>query len=112
MKTMRSTQWFRRGLAVAAGMALCSVSFSAMAAQLRIIQTNFAGDTIHIIDPATNKVVAKIDGVEAIHGIVVSPDGARIYVSEEANNTVMVIDGKTLKVTKTIPLSGNPNLID
>jgi YVTN family beta-propeller protein len=110
MTTMKN--WFRTGLAVAAGIALCSVSFSAMAAQLRIIQTNFAGDSIHIIDPTTNKVVGKIEGVEAIHGIVVSPDGARIYVSEEANNTVMVIDGKTLKITKTIPLSGNPNLID
>jgi YVTN family beta-propeller protein len=93
-------------------MVLCTASFSAMAAQLRIIQTNFAGDTIHIIDPATNKVVGKIDGLEAIHGITVSPDGARIYVSEEANNSLMVIDGKTLKVSKTIPLSGNPNLVD
>ena len=109
---MKNTQWFQRGLAVVAGLVLCTVSFSAMAAQLRIIQTNFAGDTIHIIDPATNKVVAKIDGVEAIHGITVAPDGSRIYVSEEGNNTVMVIDGKTLKVTKTIALSGNPNLID
>jgi YVTN family beta-propeller protein len=109
---MKNTQWFHRGLAVLAGAVLCTVSFSAMAAQLRIIQTNFAGDTIHIIDPTTNKVVAKIDGVEAIHGITVAPDGSRIYVSEEGNNTVMVIDGKTLKITKTIPLSGNPNLID
>ena len=109
---MRYAQGFHRGLAALAGLVLCTVSFSAMAAQLRIIQTNFAGDTIHIIDPATNKVVAKIDGVEAIHGITVAPDGSRIFVSEEGNNTVMVIDGKTLKVTKTIPLSGNPNLID
>ena len=109
---MKNTQWFRRGLAVLAGAVLCTVSFSAMAAQLRIIQTNFAGDTIHIIDPTTNKVVAKIDGVEAIHGITVAPDGSRIYVSEEGNNTVMVIDGKTLKITKSIALSGNPNLID
>jgi YVTN family beta-propeller protein len=91
---------------------MCTVSFSAMAAQLRVIQTNFAGDTIHIIDPATNKVVGKIEGMEATHGITVAPDGSRIYISEEADNTVTVIDGKTLKVTKKIPLSGNPNLID
>ena len=109
---MRYAHGFHRSLAALAGLVLCTVSFSAMAAQLRIIQTNFAGDAIHIIDPATNKVVAKIDGVEAIHGLTVAPDGSRIYVSEEGNNSVMVIDGKTLKVTKTIPLSGNPNLID
>jgi YVTN family beta-propeller protein len=103
---------FRGGLAALAGIVLCTVSLSAMAAQLRIIQTNFAGDTIHIIDPATNKVVGKIEGMEATHGITVAPDGSRIYISEEADNTLTVIDGKTLKVTKKIPLSGNPNLID
>jgi len=103
---------FRASLAGLAGIVLCAASFSAMAAQLRVIQTNFAGDTIHIIDPATNKVVAKIEGMEATHGITVAPDGSRIYISEEGHNTVTVIDGKTLKVTKTIALSGNPNLID
>jgi YVTN family beta-propeller protein len=109
---MRNTYGFRVGLAALASAALCAVSFSAMAAQLRVIQTNFAGDTIHIIDPATNKVVGKIDGMEATHGIAVAPDGSRIYISEESHNTLTVIDGKTLKVTKTIPLSGNPNLVD
>jgi YVTN family beta-propeller protein len=101
-----------RGLAVLAGLVLSTASFSAMAAQLRIVQTNFAGDTIHIIDPATNKVVGKIDGMEATHGIAVAPDGSKIYISEEGTNTITVIDGKTLQVTKKIPLSGNPNLVD
>lgn len=101
-----------RGLAVIAGLVLSTVSFSAMAAQLRVIQTNFAGDSIHIIDPATNKVVGKIDGMEATHGIAVAPDGSRIYISEEGFNTLTVIDGKTLQVTKKIQLSGNPNLVD
>ena len=80
--------------------------------KLRIIQTNSAGDDIDIIDAATNKVVGRIKDIEASHGLVVSPDGKRIYVSEEANKTLLVIDGKTLEVTKRIPLSGNPNLID
>jgi len=108
---MKNKQVFR-GLAVLAGLVLSTVSFSAMAAQLRVLQTNFAGDNIHIIDPATNKVVGDIKGIEAPHGIVVAPDGSRIYVSEEADFTVTVVDGKTLQVTKKIPLSGNPNLID
>jgi len=109
---MRNKQMLRGGLAALAGIVLCTVSYSAMAAQLRVIQTNFAGDTIDIIDPAVNKVVAKIEGMEATHGITVAPDGSRIYISEEGHDTLTVIDGKTLKVTKTIALSGNPNLID
>jgi YVTN family beta-propeller protein len=115
MTKMTNKKMFRRGLAVLAGTVLCTVALSPLAAQqskLRIIQTNFAGDTIHIIDPATNKVVGQIPGMEATHGITVAPDGSRIYISEEADFTLTVIDGKTLKVTKKIPLSGNPNLID
>ena len=106
---------FVGGLTVAAGIALGAVSVSSLAAQeskLRIIQTNSAGDNIHIIDAVTNKVVGEIKGIEAPHGLVVAPDGKRIYVSEEADKTLVVLDGKTLKVIKRIPLSGNPNLID
>src|SRR6195256_5643513 len=112
---MTNKQMFRAGLTALAGILLCTVSFSPLAAQqakLRIVQTNSAGDNIHIIDPVTNKVVGEIKGIEAPHGVVVAPDGSRIYISEQADNTVVVVDGKTLQVTKRIPLSGNPNLID
>ena len=39
----------------------------------------------------------------------IAPDGTRIYISDEALSTLDVVDGKTLKVTKQIPLSGHPN---
>jgi YVTN family beta-propeller protein len=113
MTKMTSNQAFRGGLAALAGIVLCTVSFSALAAQLRILQTNSAGDNINIIDPATNKVVGEIKGIEANHGIAVSPDGSRIYVSVESVEKVLnVVDGKTLQVIKRIPLSGVANLID
>jgi YVTN family beta-propeller protein len=79
--------------------------------KVRIIQTNSAGDNIHVIDPATNKVVGVIDGIEVNHGVGGSPDGSRIYISDEAMSTLDVVDAKTLKVTKRIPLSGHPNNI-
>src|SRR6201997_1847410 len=111
--TMTNKQALRCGVAVLAGIVLCTLSFSSLAAQeakkLRILQTNSAGDNIHIIDPATNKVVGEIKGIEAPHGITVAPDGSRIYISEEAGDTLVVIDGKTMQETKRIPLSGNPN---
>jgi YVTN family beta-propeller protein len=109
---MTNKQWISRGLAALAGVALCTASASSFAATLRILQSNFAGDSIHIIDPATNKVVGEIKGFEAPHGLAVAPDGSKIYVSEEADFTLTVIDGKSLQVTKRIPLSGNPNLVD
>ena len=79
--------------------------------QVRILQSNAAGDRVHLIDPVTNKIVGEIPGIESAHGVTASPDGTRIYVSNEADNTLDVADVKTLKVTKKIPLSGRPNNI-
>lgn len=78
----------------------------------RILQSNSAGDNVHVIDPATDEIVALIEGVDVPHGIMASPDGKRIYVTDEARNTLDVVDVKTLKVFKRIPLSGRPNNVD
>ena len=87
------------------------MTLSAAENKVRIIQTNSAGDNVHIIDPVTNKVVGVIEGIEVNHGVAVAPDGDRIYISDEAESTLDVVDSKTLKVTKRIPLSGHPNNI-
>ena len=81
------------------------------ASTVRIIQTNSAGDDVSIIDPATNKVVGVIHGIEVNHDAAAAPDGSRYYVSDEGESTLDVVDAKTLKVTKKIPLSGHPNNI-
>src|SRR5882762_10915365 len=81
------------------------------AGTIRIIQTNSAGDNVHIIDPATNKIVGVIKGIEVNHGAASAPDGSRYYISNEAESTLDVVDQKTLKVTRKIPLSGHPNNI-
>jgi YVTN family beta-propeller protein len=81
------------------------------ASTVRIIQTNSAGDDVSIIDPATNKVVGKITGIEVNHGAAAAPDGSRYYISNEGKSTLDVVDSKTLKVTRSIPLSGHPNNI-
>src|SRR3982751_116541 len=65
------------GFAVAA-------SLGAAAAAVRIVQTNAAGDSVMLIDPATNKVVGQIEGIEGNHGATVAPDGSRFYITNEA----------------------------
>ena len=77
--------------------------------KVRIIQTNSAGDNVHIIDPATNKVVGEIKDIEAGHGAGASPDGTRIYVSDEADSTLDVVDARTFKVVNRVPLTAHPN---
>src|SRR6202049_1531923 len=106
---MTNKQVFPRYLTVLAVTLVCTWSLGAAPNNLRIIQTNSAGDNIHIIDPASNKVVGEIKGIEVSHGVAAAPDGTRIYISNESMNTLDVVDVKTLKVFKQVPLSGNPN---
>src|SRR4030095_2035489 len=84
---------------------------SVAAAQVRIVQTNSAGDNIHLIDPASNTIVGEIKGVPINHGAAADPDGKRFYISSEAEQTLHVVDGKTLQTTKKMPLTGRPNNI-
>src|ERR1043166_2472799 len=78
---------------------------------VRVYVTNSAGDSVHVIDPATNKVVQVIKGIEAAHGINFSGDGTKVYISNEADSTLDVVDRKTGKILKKVSLSGHPNNI-
>jgi YVTN family beta-propeller protein len=76
-----------------------------------IVQTNSAGDTVMLIDPATDKIVGEIPEAEVAHGAAAAPDGSRLYLSDEALSTVDVVDTRTMRITKRILLSGHPNNI-
>jgi YVTN family beta-propeller protein len=91
--------------------ALLSATSIPVAAQVRIIQTNSQGNNIHLIDPATNQIVGEVTGVPINHGAAGAPDGSRLYFSSEAEQSLHIVDGKTLQLTKKIPLSGRPNNI-
>jgi YVTN family beta-propeller protein len=84
---------------------------TAVSAQVRIVQTNSQGDNIHLIDPATNRIVGEIKGVPINHGAAAAPDGSRFYFSSEGEQTLHVVDGKTLQTVKKIALTGRPNNI-
>ncbi len=103
----RLTQRFRSSLPALAILAL-TLPLAANG-PVRIIQTNSAGDNVHIIDAATNTIVGEVTGIERAHGAAAAPDGTRFYITNEADSTLDVVDGKTLKVTKKIPLTGHPN---
>ncbi len=109
---MKTSTWrVRRSLAVVVAVLLSALSLRAAGKRVVIVQTNSAGDNVHIIDPVTNRVVGVIDGIEVNHGAAVAPDGSRIYISDEAESTLDVVDGKSLKVIERVPLSGHPNNI-
>ena len=44
-----------------------------------------------------------IKGIEASHGVGFSPDGARVYVSNESDDTLDVVDQKSGKILRKSP---------
>src|SRR5919198_5897462 len=98
-----------RTLLVAALVLTAVFTLSVYASTVRIVQTNAAGDSVMLIDPATNTVVGEIKDIEVNHGAAAAPDGSRFYITNEAESTLDVVDAKTLKVTKKIPLTNHPN---
>ncbi|MFN7977401.1 MAG: YncE family protein [Vicinamibacterales bacterium] len=76
---------------------------------IRIVQTNAAGDGAHLIDPVTNRVTQILKGVEIPHGVTASPDGARLYLSNEMRETLDVVEMPGMTIAARIKLSGRPN---
>src|SRR5687767_6969304 len=99
------------GIGLLALAAVLVAPLTAQTGRTVIVQTNSAGDSVHLIDPATDKIVAEIPDAEVIHGVAAAPDGSRFYLSNESTDTVDVVDVKTLRITKKIPLTGRPNNI-
>ena len=90
---------------------LAFAPLSAFASSARVYVTNSAGDSIHVVDTATNKVVQVIKGVEAAHGVNFATDGSKVYVSNESTSTLDVFDRKSGTLIKKIELSAHPNNI-
>jgi YVTN family beta-propeller protein len=98
-------------LAVLSLVALVTLPLAAQSGRPLIVQTNSAGDSVMLIDPATERIVKEIPNAEVIHGAAAAPDGSHLYLSDEHLSTVDVVDTKTMQITNRIPLSGHPNNI-
>jgi YVTN family beta-propeller protein len=79
------------------------------ASTARIYVTNRGGTTISVIDPATNKVVEVIKGIESPEVVRFSPDGSRLYIANRSVDVLYVMDRKSGKYIKKVPLSGWAN---
>jgi YVTN family beta-propeller protein len=79
------------------------------AGTVRIYVTNHAGTTISILDTAKNKVVQEIKDIEVPEAVDFSPDGSRLYITQGPDDVLTVLDRKTQREIKKIPLSGHAN---
>jgi YVTN family beta-propeller protein len=77
------------------------------AASSRIYVANTAGTSVSVIDPEKNKVVQEIGGIQVPEGVAVSPDGKRVYITQFPEKILTVVDRKTGKKIKEVPVSGH-----
>lgn len=77
--------------------------------EVRILQSNNAGDVQHIIDPQRNEVVGVIEGCPRPHNLFAHPDGLYIYCTNESESTLDVFDTRSLELVEQIPLTARPN---
>jgi len=79
------------------------------ASTIRVYVNNKAGTTIDVIDPETNKIVQVIENIEAPEVARSSPDGSRVYITSRGENVLHVMDRKSGKPIKKVPISGWAN---
>ena len=83
---------------------------SATGVSCSVYVANETGNTVSVIDAATNTVTATIAVGAEPNGVAVSPSGS-VYVANAAGNSVSVIDGATGTVVSTILVKGAPNSV-
>jgi len=69
----------------------------------------FKDDAVAVIDTAQNKVLSTITVPKGPHGLVVTPDGRKVYVSSDGASTVSVIDTAADRVVASIDVGANPH---
>src|SRR5262245_40830920 len=76
---------------------------------VKLYVTNSTGESIHVIDLGTLKVIGEIKTAAHPHGAAVSADGRWLFCSVESDHTLLVIDTARDRIVKTIKLTQRPN---
>lgn len=85
------------------------LSLPVAASSIYVYVMNNAGTTVDVIDAATNKIVQSIDNIDVPESARFSPDGSRVYIGSLGEDALYVVDRKSGKKIKKIPMSGHVN---
>jgi DNA-binding beta-propeller fold protein YncE len=64
-----------------------------------------------VVDADTGAVVGDIPNTNGVHGIAITPEMDKGFISDGRDNTVTIFDVKTLKILGTAPTGKNPDAI-
>ena len=104
-KRVAMTAWIS---ALTAGWLLWAAAGVATAAPKAYVGL-FKDDAVAVIDTAQNRVVGTIRVPKGPHGLVITPDGRKVYVSSDGASAVSVIDTGSDRVVATIDVGANPH---
>jgi YVTN family beta-propeller protein len=102
-----------RGMAVAPrGVAVTPDGSKVYVSNTADLSNSAEPGSVSVIDTETNTVISTIHLVTVINddseGVAVSPDGSKVYVTNDALNNVVVINAATNTVTATISVGTGP----
>jgi YVTN family beta-propeller protein len=69
----------------------------------------FKDNAVAVVDTVSKGVAATIPVPVGPHGLVITPDGMKVYVSSDGDATVSVINTATNQITKTIDVGPTPH---
>ena len=70
--------------------------------------SNGRGNTVSIIDPATDQVTATIPVGERAWGLALSPDGKFLFSANGGSNDVSIVDLVARKEVARVPVGDGP----
>jgi len=94
------------GSAVKATEATSSLPTTPCAAILAYVSNFF--DVVTVIDTSSNRIVTTVNTGFEPFGVAVKPDGTRVYVANNGDNTVSVIDTSNNTVVATVAVGTSP----
>lgn len=70
-------------------------------------------DDLVEIDPKTDGIVARhpLPGAKGNHGLLIDPAARRAYIACEDNDTLLVLDLKTMQVVSSFEVGGDPDVL-
>jgi len=74
-----------------------------------IVNGNPSSNKLYVINTITNTVTNTVVVGNGAHGVVVSEDGTKIFVSNLEDNSISVVDAQNLTVITTIEVGQSPN---
>ena len=78
----------------------------------KVLVANMGTDYFAVVDPATGKVLQKVQTGEGAHNLFLSPDHKILWVNNRQGGTTVSVDAATLKPIRSYAIPGGPDDMD